>query len=161
MNTQISTEAQMVLELGKARHWQFRVMGKEDMPLEPYYKDQWWFLPLTPDMNVPEEGKRRLEALRRAGVRIYGVIVAHEAPKLLTTAKKTRKKPGIATDFKSSTLPIIVRIFGALASAFITLCVWLIGAVFSTVLFIDPVLIVVLESGERIEVLKWFDFTSF
>lgn len=160
MNTQISIEAQRVLELGRTQHWHFRVVGKGEMPSAPYYKDQWWYLPLTPDINVPEEGKRRLEALRRAGVHIQGVIVAHETPKLLTTDKTARKKPEMATDFKSSTLPDIVRIFGALASAFVTFCVWLIGTVFSTALLIDPALVVVLEGGERILVFKWLNSTS-
>lgn len=160
MNTQISTDLQRTWQVAKDNHWQFRVVGSGEMPLEPVYKDQWWYLPLTPDMDVPNEGKKRLEALRRAGVRIQGVIVAHESPKLLTTFKKAEKKPEFKITFNPKALTDILRILGQITSAFIAFTVWLITSVFSATLLIDPALIVVLESGEKVEVMTWYDSIS-
>jgi len=152
MNTQIiSNEARKAVFLGSQNHWRFRVVGNGEPPKEPVYKNEWWFETLT-TQSIPSEGKDRLEALRRAGIRFCGVVVAHEAPRLLSVEKKVEKKP----DLKITVSPSILTFLGSLASGFLMLALLVFSAFFQAIL-IDPALIVVLEDGTWVEVMTWYE----
>lgn len=152
MNTQIiSNEARKAVVIGLQSHWQFRVVGNGTLPSNPVYKNEWWFEPLT-TQAIPEEGKARLEALRRSGIRFQGVVVAHEAPRLLTTEKKVEKKP----DFKISPSTDILTVLGSLASGIAAFSLFVFSLFFQAIL-IDPALIVVLEDGTWVEVMTWYE----
>ena len=148
MNTIITNEARKVLLLGLQNHMIFRVVGSGEAPHEPVYKDEWWFERLD-GQNIPLEGKRRLEVLRRAGIHIQDVIVAHEAPRLLTAPKKER-------DSKISPPKGILTFLVTLASVYVQLVLFVVAILFQTVL-IDPALIVVLKDGSWIEVVTWLE----
>lgn len=154
MFTQIvfSPEAKKAIAVGKKEHWHFRVVGSGEPLKEPVYKNQWWYEPFTPNSNIPQEGNTRLNALRRAGIRFQGVVVAHEAPRLLTAAKKVEKKP----DSKISLSPDILTVLGSVASVFLMMAVFVFSAFFQAVL-VDPALIVVLEDGTWVEVMTWYE----
>jgi hypothetical protein len=147
MNTIISSEAKRAIDLAYKEHWRFRVVGHGELPKEPSYKDQWWFIP-TAD---PEHGKDRIDVLRRAGVRFKGIVVAHEAPRMLVAPKEP--------DFKinpSPSIPATNKSTGDLASGLAMGLVLLISVVFQALL-LDPALIVVLEDGTWLEVTTWYE----
>ncbi|MBE0649912.1 MAG: hypothetical protein IH595_03625 [Bacteroidales bacterium] len=153
MNTQIvhSVEARKAISLGLQLHQCYKVVGQGELPTEPIYKNEWWFETWT-TQEIPEEGIRRLEALKKAGIAIKGVIVAHEAPRLLAAEKKVEKKP----DFKISRSTDILTFLGSLASVFVMLAMFVVSAFFQAVL-IDPALIVVLKDGTWLEVMTWYE----
>lgn len=146
MNTKIiSRDAKRAVELGRKEHWRFRVIGQGEVPMEPSYRDHWWFQVITD----PTHGKDRLEALRRAGVRFKGIVLAHEAPLLLSAPKEPDSKinPSIPA-YQSSTDGLVLGLAMGL--------VLLARVVFQAILS-DPALIVVLEDGTWLEVATWYE----
>jgi hypothetical protein len=153
MNIQIiqSTEAKKALVLARQYHWFFRVIGTSKMIPNPTYKDGWWLVPVQDDKTIiPKNATQRVEKLIANGVRIQGVIVAHEAPKLLYAPPKEPFK--IDYDAIGKT---IEQIAAGLASVIATMF----GILFLLVpmAMIDPALIVVLEDGSWVEVMRWYD----
>lgn len=150
MNIQrMSPETQIVMQLAKEKHWGFRVCGSGDMIKDPVYKHQYWLIPLTQnDSTIPKAAINRVEAIKKTGVGVKGVIVVHEAPKYLTAPKK-EKKP---VDVSSYTTPILGSITAGL-TAFFTLFGYLFLLV--PLLLIDPMCIVVLNDGTYVEVMRW------
>ncbi len=146
MNTQIiSYEAKKAIAVGRRNHWRFRVTGQGELPKESAYKNEWWFEPVTD----PEYGKERLAALRRAGVRFKGIVIAHEAPRLLVAPKEP--------DFKiNPSIPASNMSTNDLASDLAMGLVLLISVFFQAIL-LDPALIVVLEDGTWLEVMTWYE----
>lgn len=147
MNTIISPEVKRAIDLAYKEHWRFRVVGHGELPKEPSYKNQWWFIPTT----TPEKGKDRLDTLRRAGVRFKGIVVAHEAPRMLVAPKET--------DFKvnpSPSIPATNISASDLASGLAMGLSILISVVFQAIL-LDPALIVILEDNTWLEVMTWYE----
>lgn len=130
MNTIISYQARQAIAIGRKNHWRFSVTEK---------RDEWVY----ETVEVPQVGLDRIDALRRAGVRINGFVVGHEAPRILTAPKEEKKH-----DFKITpvSIPDLSFLF---EFAFL-----IVGAVFRAVL-LDPALIVVLEDGTWLEVMNW------
>lgn len=137
----ITNQARKSILIGRQNHWRFKVVGSGDLPEVPTYKENWWFEPTT----TPDMGRERIEALRASGVQIKGILIAHEAPKLLP-APKAEPKPEPKQDFKIS--PIVSQITEFLL-AFLLL--------FVQVILIDPALIVVLDDGTWLEVMTWYE----
>jgi len=149
MDTIISKDARKAMEISLKNHYCFRIIQPIEIPADPTYQDEWWYEPVKEDTYMPSEGKRRLEALRRAGVTISGAVIVHEAPKLL-------KAPNEKQGFKISLSPNIVSILGTVASLFFMLTFGIVSLFVQTIL-IDPALIVVLKDGTTVEVMKWYD----
>lgn len=148
-----SQEALKAIKIGCVNHMWFKVVGCGGFPHEPYYKDEWWFVPLKPGEIIPPEGEIRLELLRGAGVRIKGLVIAHEAPKVLPAPKpgdKEKQKTNTATS--STLLPILEVITAVLGAIFMVFGMILIRAI-----LIDPALIVVLEDGTWLEIMTWYE----
>jgi hypothetical protein len=151
--TNVSEAARLAVEVGERNHYWFRVVGEDEMPKEPVYKDGWWFCPQA-ECNLPLMAKQRVKALRKAGLNPTGFVVAHETPKLLTApprevdwgrvkrvAKDTGKVIGVAT-----LTAVGVTLITALAAA---------GALLVGLVLIDPCICVVLADGTWIEILRW------
>ena len=149
MNTQIiSQQARQAILAGRRIHQRFKVVGHGDLPEEPFYKDEWWFETIQ---TMPDKGKACLEELQRAKVHIKGMVIAHEAPRLLTAPKATPKKE----DFEVPANPILPAV-EVVASVFVTILLVVFGLAFRAVL-LDPALIVVLEDGTWLEVMTWYE----
>lgn len=155
MNTQlISIEARKAVMLGWQNHMMFRVIDGGEVPHEPYYKDQWWFETLKSEAILPLEGEKRLELFRKAGIKIQSVVIAHEAPRILSAPKPVVKEPQKSTtaDTLNNLLPVLATIVAAVGAV-----LGLFAMLFVRAILIDPALIVVLEDGTWVEVMTWVE----
>ena len=152
-----------VMALARQHHWWFRILGVEKPIVDPIYKNGWWFIPKEQDKTIiPSKAIRRLEELRKAGVPITQVIVAHEAPKVLPSPniqpvpiqipwKKLAKGFTVSVSAVANAMVIVVS---AMASVFITMLPYLF---LLPLVMIDPALIIQLPDGTLVEVYSWLD----
>lgn len=131
-----------------------QVVGQGDVPLEPFYLDEWWYSLVTEESTIPSEGVRRIEALVKGGVPIQSLMIRHEAPRLLTAPKDEnvaeKKEPEADVHFDPvPLLETIVGVLGAILAVF--------GFIFIMAIRLDPAVIAVLPDGTWIEVVTWYD----
>lgn len=156
VRSRYATEA---LTVARKSGMTMKVVGQGDVPLEPFYKDEWWFEPVTSESTIPPEGLRRLDALLKGGVPIKGLVIAHEAPRLLTAPLKApetdlegrrKAKTGEASQIDWRT---VLGVLGAvLTSIFLVF-----GFIFMIAIRLDPALIAVLPDGSYLEVMTWYE----
>lgn len=167
MNNLISPQARQVLTLGREKYWGFQVAEGRGVLKEETYKNGWWYLP-TDSMQITKASKR-IEAIKNSGVKVRQVIIAHEAPRLLCAPQKAVKpKKGMMGLWVAVGLLAGVGIVMAaitVAVALVTLLLPIVAAVgvimlMGTGVLIDPVAIIVLEDGTRIEVMRWVEFSA-
>ncbi len=146
MNTQIvSYQARQAIQIGRMHHWRFRVVGTGEVPTQPFYKEEWVYVPV----KKPEMGQDRLQALISRGIRIKGFVIAHEAPRLLSAPAS---KPKNANTTSVGILPETQTVIDNLVSGMLLFF----SLVFQVVL-LDPALIVVLDDGTWLEVMSWYE----
>jgi hypothetical protein len=144
----ISDDAKYALAVGRENHYWFRVLGTMGVIPQPVYKDEWWYLPYEPDINIPEKALKRAEILK-SEIPIKQMIVAHEAPLLLCApAPKKKELPEIG-----SVVGIAFKTAGVVLLAMFSL----VGLFFTSAVAVDPALIVVLEDGTWVEVMRWYE----
>ena len=156
VRSRYATEA---LTIARKRGMTMKVVGQGDVPLEPFYGDEWWFEPVTPESTIPPEGLRRLDALIKGGVPIKGLVIAHEAPRLLSAPPKApetdlqgRKKAKTGEALQIDWLGVLGVLGAVLTSIFLVF-----GYVFTTAISLDPALIVVLEDDTWLEAMTWYE----
>jgi hypothetical protein len=135
------------------------------------YKNGLWFIPT--DSTQIQRGRNRLEAVQKIA-RVKQVIVAHEAPRLLTAPKVEHKLKipwkGIVIGLCASTGLLVtvlaVTMLVVLAGALLSFAVAVMGMVLAVAplfllasvgLLIDPALIVVLNDGTRMVIMTWIE----
>lgn len=164
MNKLISPETRRVLTLGREKYWGFRVSEGTGVLAEETYKDGWWYLP-TDSMQITRASKR-IEVIKSSGVRVRQVIIAHEAPKLLCGPQKPDQiNKGKIAIWVATGLLAAVGVVTAAAMITMVIMYLLVPLVIGMAvvmmmglgLLIDPVAIIVLEDGTRIEVLRWVE----
>jgi hypothetical protein len=122
------------LAVGRENRCWFRVLGAMGVIPQPIYKNEWWYLPYEPNINIPEKALKRAEILK-SKMPIKQMIVAHEAPLLLCApAPKKKELPEIG-----SVVGIAFKTAGAVLLAMLSL----VGLAFTTAATVDPALIVV------------------
>lgn len=145
-----------ILSIARKNHWWFRILGTSQPITQPVYRDGWWFIPKEQDKTIiPLNAIERVEELRKAGVPIARVIVAHEAPKVLPSPY-VQPKPiqipwkelgkGFAISISALT-SALVAVFGALLPFLL----------FMPMILIDPAICIQLPSGLIVEVYSWVD----
>ncbi len=145
-NIVLSEQARAAMKVAEDRHWRFQFLGYGAVPEEPFYYREWWYMPAT---EIPEDGQRRINALKKAGVPISGLVIAHETPKMLMAPQETtvpapvQAASSIPTFDGSSMLEGVLFALGLVCSAAFQ------------ALLVDPALIIVLPDGEWISVLTW------
>ena len=146
-----ATEA---LTVARQNGMTMRVIGQGDVPLEPFYKDEWWYFRVGAESTIPAEGVRRVEALKKGGVPIECLVIRHEAPRLLTAPKEEKRQPKVKTapDVSFNPWPLLQVIVGVLG---VILAVF--GYIFIAAIHLDPALIAVLPDGTFLEVMTWYD----
>jgi hypothetical protein len=145
----ISQETRRAMLAIRQIHGRASVVRQGELPLKPFYEDQWWYETIH---TVPDVAKPAVDALQRARVHIKGMVIAHEAPRLLTAPKEA---PNKEEDFKVQDNPILPAV-EAVASIFVTILLIVFGLAFRVVL-LDPALIVVLEDGTWLTVMTWYE----
>lgn len=143
----ISSDARKAILIGRQNHWRFKVIGNGDLPQEHTYKDEWWFEPVS----VPAVAQDRLNALQASGLSFRGFLIAHEAPKRLTSPKPI-SKPNVKVTNSPDIVPTITTIAEFFATSFV-----LVFSLFFQAILLDPALIVVLEDGTWLEVMTWYE----
>ena len=151
VQSRYATEA---LTVAQCNGMTMRVVGQGDVPLEPFYLDEWWYSRVSAESTIPAEGVRRIDALVKGGVPIECLMIRHEAPRLLTAPKEEKKpeKSKAVTNPSFSVLPllgVILAVLGAIVMVF--------GYVFITAIQLDPAIIAVLPDGTWLEVLTWYE----
>ncbi|MBL8049618.1 MAG: hypothetical protein JNM46_00210 [Anaerolineales bacterium] len=147
MNTKIiSYEARRAIQVGYKNHWRFRVVGQGEVPVQPFYKDEWVFEPV----NVPQVAQDRIETLKRFGFSFKGFVIAHEAPRLLPAPAPKKQ------DFKNNQTVGILPDVEALLGNLLKGLLFFLTFIFQVAL-LDPALIVVLEDGTWLEVMTWYE----
>jgi hypothetical protein len=156
----MSSQARQTLALGEQRGWDFKVLGKAPLPQTPVHLENWLIVPATQDRShIPPKTFQRIQSLYANGIRPIGFVVVHEAPRMLSTPQKT------AGPKASQAAPIPERIAGtkpvtfesvisSLAAGLSPLAM-IFGAIFMGLIMIDPILVVVTEEGEWIEIDRW------
>ncbi|MFC1879101.1 hypothetical protein ACFLZW_04240 [Chloroflexota bacterium] len=147
----LTKETKQVVALAKNNHWGFRVLGYGDVITSPVYHNQWWFVPAEQDdSTIPGRATNRVQAILDAGHKIQGVIVAHEAPKLLQDSRQANMDILTGQHVKDA-VGVLVRVVTTAATFFGYLFA------FGLLALVDPALIVVLEDGTWVEVMRWYE----
>lgn len=107
-NVIYSPYAAKAIAEGRKRHMRFRVRGQGEIPLDPFYEDEWWYEILKSETIIPLNVKGRVDVLKEAGIPIKGLVIAHEAPRLLK-APQVEKEP-----FEEPDMPNCLLIFQGL-----------------------------------------------
>jgi hypothetical protein len=151
VHSRYATEA---LSVARSNGMTMRVVGQGDVPLEPFYLDEWWYSRLTAESTIPAEGVRRIQALVKEGVPIDCLMIRHEAPRLLTAPKEEKQavKEKDDADVTFSALPVLQAILGVLGAV---LAVF--GFIFIMAIRLDPAILVVLPDGTWLEVVTWYE----
>src|SRR5688572_1189801 len=115
VHSRYATEA---LTVARSNGMTMRVVGQGDVPLDPFYLDEWWYSLLSAESTIPAEGVRRIKALVKGGVPIECLMIRHEAPRLLTAPQEEKqgKKEKRATDDSLNVLPLLQVILGVLGA---------------------------------------------
>ncbi|MCI0529405.1 MAG: hypothetical protein L0Y56_18350 [Nitrospira sp.] len=151
VHSRYATEA---LTVARSNGMTMRVVGQGDVPLEPFYLDEWWYSLVSAESTIPAEGVRRIDALVKGGVPIECLMIRHEAPRLLTAPKeeKQRKREKPASYLSFDVLPALEAITAVVGAVLAVL-----GFVFIMAIRLDPALIAVLPDGTWVEVMTWYD----
>jgi hypothetical protein len=141
------TCTQKAMALAQKNHWWFRILGVEKPITEPVYRYGWWLVPLKEDKSIiPIKAIERVEELRKNGIQIGRIIVAHEAPKQLCAPiqpKPVRVPQKVVR--QSVDLSGLVDVLAAVLPYLLL-----------APLMIDPALVVQLDpDGELLEVMRW------
>lgn len=154
MNILLSPDARKVLDVGTRNHWGFRVIGTGEPPAEPVRIGKWVVHMLD---GKPEHGQDRIEEIRRAGVPIKAVVIAHERP-LLLSAQNDEYMAGksISPSAPGRTLQEDADLFGAVLGTAAAGTVLFLGLMASA-LACDPALFVVLSDNSWILVSTWYE----
>jgi hypothetical protein len=133
MNTLLSPNARLALEIASKNHWRFQILDETGMINQPIYQDGWWYEPVN---VVPIEVEEKVWALRKS-IPIVGIIKGHEAPKLLPAPEQSPKD-----DFRIDTSGIrffklmeyLIRVF-RFFTPWVTRVFWFTVSLFVTTLW--------------------------
>ncbi len=151
--------------LAEEKHWGIRDLGYKEVPTIPKFVDGFWEEPFS-DSNTNRMAVKRLRAIQAAQIPMKGYFIRHETTRQLTAPVKTKKafpwKPvmvaavaavavtGIAVGLLAA---LVVALVGVVAMAVLVPSAMFMGVLAAAC--IDPALVVVLASGEALEVGRW------
>ncbi len=156
MNKQIliySPYATKAIAAGRKQGMRFQVVNQGEVPPEPFYEDGWWYEISKLEYTTRSDLEERLDVIRKVAP-IKELIIAHEAPKVLTAPieEKGPEKTSTYTDVSFDSTPILLAIVGVLGAI-----LSLVGMAFISAIQIDPALIAVLSDGTWLKVATWYD----
>lgn len=167
-----SADTQQLLLLGRNRNWGFQVLGRAPMPETAFRVGDWLLAPAQSDSTaIPVRSLARVQAILRAGIRLQGFVLVHEAPKLLNApAGSSRPSAALSQSPQQSLvkwlgaaggvlavaaaaaagLVIVAVVVMALASILIVPALLLVAAA-----GVDPILVAVTDDSHWIEIDRW------
>ena len=156
MNKQMliySPYATKAIAEGRTHGMRFRAVNRREVPPEPFYEDGFWHETLKSEYTIRSDLQERLDIISKV-VPIKELVIAHEAPKLLTAPIEEKAPQNSKTDTYQDfdATPIVAAIVGVLGA-----CLAIVGIIFIAAIRIDPVLIAVLPDGTWLEVATWYD----
>jgi len=156
MNKQMiiySPYATKAIAEGRKKGMRFCAVNQREVPREPFYEDGYWHEILDSEYTIRSDLQERVKVIRKV-VPIKELIIAHEAPKLLTAPieEKGPEKTSTYTDVSFDSTPILLAIVGVLGAI-----LSLVGMAFISAIQIDPALIAVLPDGTWLKVATWYD----
>ncbi len=158
----VPPETMHLVSLGRAHRWDFRVLGKAPLPMEPVRLGDWLLVPAQQDSTpIPQRAMARIQAIFAAGIRPTGFVLVHEAPKLLKAPVVTPERTpgqfaegnGITSVPQSSSdfLTTLGTGMSALASMIFPMFLFVVAAAMA-----DPILVAVTEDNYWIEIDRWY-----
>src|SRR5687767_14072640 len=112
----VSPETQQLVSLGRARGWDFTVLGQAPLPTQPVRLSKWLIVPAEQDTSpIPARALERVQAIYAAGLRPKGFVLVHEAPMALSSARSDQ--PPSALPNLASVLPVIESVLGAVVAS--------------------------------------------
>ncbi len=162
VKSQIAVKA---VAVGLKERKTFRPMTQRGLIYEPFYADEWWYEPYEQSKSVvPQEALRRVELLRRNGIGIKGMVIAHEAPLALMAPVTERQTDHIRNGFTVAVITLVAGVAVVVAIALTaplvavavpTASVLSLPLLLTTAVLVDPCLIVILSDGTWLEVCRW------
>jgi hypothetical protein len=159
-----SWQTRQVLTLGRKNSWNFRVLGKAELPDRPVRLQNWLIVPAQDDSSpIPKRTMERIQAIFAAGLNPKGFVVVHEAPMALgapmekqstQTEYSASAKPSQPTRTTgSSSVTSLLAGLGAVLTAIVTV---IFPMLFFGLLALDPIVIAVMEDGSWVEIDRWY-----
>jgi hypothetical protein len=165
IQNRFSDDVLKVAEVAKRNRWHFRYAPNVGVLEEPIFKDGWWYIPTDEtESTIPGFALKRLTEVKKSGVTIKEIVVAHEAPPLLAVPQaekerlerlKRERREKIRRDAETlgKLIMNIVAVFGLAIEVAVT-------AMILPLVLIDPALIIILEDGTAVELVSWHDLDS-
>lgn len=160
----VFVQAQELISFGKARGWRFSEMGTAPVPSGPVIVGKWLLVPEHMDESIlPISAAQKIQAIRAAGMRPRGYVIAHEIPEekgeILKEKSETHKNsviPNPETPESNSKVDdsgggLLEGVKSILRKLPIILPVLFIGSL----LLLDPILIAITDDYTWIEIERW------
>ena len=160
---QKGSDAQQLISFGKLKGWAVGILGKAPMPTESVKKGDWLIVPAHLDKSlIPVRARKRVQALRDAGLHPVGYVLVHEIPKTLPIdihkiSEENISKGKSALKAISGVIGTVALVTGALTLFVIAAGVLIPGALITTALLIDPILVAVSTDNQWVEIDRWWD----
>jgi hypothetical protein len=160
---QKGSDAQQLISFGKQMGWEVDVLGVAPMPTESFKKGDWLIVPAHMDKSIlPARARKRVQALRNAGLHPIGYVLVHEIPKtypidIHKISEKNISNGKSALKAISGVIGTVALVTGALTLFVIAAGVLIPGALITTALLIDPILVAVSTDNQWVEIDRWWD----
>jgi hypothetical protein len=170
---QASPRTRELLGLGRARGWDFQVLGRAPLPVEPVRVGKWLLVPAQDDTSrIPARALARVQAIYEAGLTPAGFVLVHEAPLELAApagARPARRFPelspaacealaGAGRAVAEAAPGVLLGLAKAVAVAVAAGAAVIVGgplALLFGLAMLDPILVAVTADGYWVEVDRW------
>jgi hypothetical protein len=158
--TDLSPETRQLLTLSDQKGWHFAYLGQAPLPTQPLRLDDWLVVPATQESTAITPGSyKKVQAIYTNAIRPKGFVVIHEAPRQLAAPKKVENPepspslvpPLQAVNANANTTAAVTSILNGIFSTILLV----LGALFTTMAMIDPILVAVMEDGSWVEIDRW------
>jgi hypothetical protein len=156
----LSPETRQILTLGDQKGWHFAFLGQAPLPTHPLRLEDWLVVPAIKESTAISPGSyKKVQTIYANGIRPKGFVVIHEAPRQLAAPKKAADpnpspslvSPSQAASANANTTGAVTSILNGI----FTTILLVLGALFTAVAMIDPILVAVMEDGSWVEIDRW------
>lgn len=146
-----------LIEFGKTRGWEFKVLGRAPLPTQEEKLRNWTLIPEEQDNNItPWNAKGKMQAIEKAGLVPRGYVIAHErsqdTPKVEINKPKEKHEEKQSVGIEEGFTQSVSDFFDSAIADIGTFLPLGIAALF----LIDPVLIAVTNDYTWVEIDRWW-----